>query len=185
MKPVEGRNYLKCGYCHSFIFPTELEDSADRITPLHERGNIDCPVCGEHLVAGAFDNKRIAYCERCRGVLIPNEVFGQVVRDRRRRYKGSDESPVPIDPRQYDRRLDCPRCNRKLEVHPYHGPGSVVIDSCASCHLIWLDHGEIAAIERAPGQRVPATSTYQPSIHPIAEQSPQDRHIDLLELFFS
>jgi Zn-finger nucleic acid-binding protein len=39
-----------------------------------------------------------------------------------------------------------------MDVHPYYGPGAVVLDSCARCTLIWLDHGEIAAIERAPGR---------------------------------
>ncbi len=184
MKPVEGRNYLACGYCQTFHFPMELEDSADRITPLYERGDVACPVCCEQLVAGAFDKVRIVYCHRCRGVLIPNEVFAQVVRDRRHQYTGADASPVPIDPHQYERRLDCPLCQGQMEVHPYHGPGNAVIDSCAACHLLWLDHGELAVIERAPGQRKPAASSYQPSLRPIAAQAPEDTTIDLLDLFF-
>ncbi len=153
IRPVEGRNYMTCGYCHTSQFPTELEDSADRITPLYEPGDVACPVCREHLVAGTVEKVRIVYCHRCRGILIPSEVFAQVVRDRRRQNSSVDESPVPIDLEQYGRRLDCPLCSGPMEVHPYHGPGNAVIDSCAACHLIWLDHCELAAIERAPGQR--------------------------------
>jgi Zn-finger nucleic acid-binding protein len=40
-----------------------------------------------------------------------------------------------------------------MDVHPYYGPGSQVIDSCPHCRLVWLDAGELAAIERAPGRR--------------------------------
>lgn len=184
MEPVDGRNYLACGYCHTFNFPTELDDSADRITPLSMCADVACPVCRQQLLVGAFDEVRIQYCGRCRGVLIPNEAFAYVVRDRRRRYSGFEESPVPIDPREYTRRLDCPCCRSGMEVHPYYGPGSVVIDSCARCHLIWLDHGEIAAIERAPGQRQLAASLSELSVQPAATISTEDTPIDLFGLLF-
>jgi Zn-finger nucleic acid-binding protein len=38
-----------------------------------------------------------------------------------------------------------------MDVHPYYGPGNVVIDTCGKCGLVWLDHGEMAVIENAPG----------------------------------
>lgn len=186
MVPVDGRNYLMCGYCQTFHFPTQLKDSADRITPLFERGEVDCPVCCKPLAVGALDEVRMRYCDQCRGVLIPNEAFAEVVRDRRRGYSGPDQSPVPLDSRQYERHLDCPSCSRRMEVHPYHGPGSVVIDSCAACHLIWLDHGELAAIERAPGRRQPvAVPSYQPSIQPVeSKRGTDDRRVNLLDILF-
>jgi Zn-finger nucleic acid-binding protein len=40
-----------------------------------------------------------------------------------------------------------------MEVHPYYGPGNVVVDSCCHCGLVWLDAGEISMIETAPGAR--------------------------------
>ncbi len=186
MTPVEGRNYFTCGYCHAFHFPTELEDSADRITPLSERGDVACPICAEYLVAGALDDTRIVYCEQCRGVLIENDAFAEVVCSRRVEYTGSDHVPVPIDPAQYERKLACPRCSRRMETHPYHGPGSVAIDTCSSCHLIWLDHGEIASIERAPGQRRVPTSSYGSSSSPSSsdEKKSDKKQVDLITLFF-
>jgi Zn-finger nucleic acid-binding protein len=39
-----------------------------------------------------------------------------------------------------------------MDVHPYYGPGNVVIDSCSACDLIWLDHGELTQITDAPGR---------------------------------
>jgi Zn-finger nucleic acid-binding protein len=37
-------------------------------------------------------------------------------------------------------------------VHPYYGPGNVVIDTCSRCDLIWLDFGELKQIADAPGR---------------------------------
>ena len=66
-----------------------------------------------------------------------------------------------IDPSAYSRHLRCPACEGYMEAHPYYGPGNVVIDSCADCSYVWLDHGELARVERSAGGREPA-STYLP-----------------------
>jgi len=42
---------------------------------------------------------------------------------------------------------------RKMDVHPYYGPGNVVVDTCGECGLIWLDHGEMTRVEQASGVR--------------------------------
>jgi Zn-finger nucleic acid-binding protein len=39
-----------------------------------------------------------------------------------------------------------------LLAHPYYGPGNVVVDSCTTCDLIWLDFGELKQIVDAPGR---------------------------------
>jgi Zn-finger nucleic acid-binding protein len=38
-----------------------------------------------------------------------------------------------------------------MDRHPYLGPGNVVIDTCSTCDLIWLDHGELTEMVDAPG----------------------------------
>ena len=38
-----------------------------------------------------------------------------------------------------------------MEVHPYYGPGNVIIDSCTTCDFLWLDAGELRQISDAPG----------------------------------
>ena len=30
-----------------------------------------------------------------------------------------------------------------MSTHPYYGPGNVIIDSCETCNLVWLDFGEL------------------------------------------
>ena len=39
-----------------------------------------------------------------------------------------------------------------MDVHPYYGPGNVVIDTCSACDMVWLDYGELKQITDAPGQ---------------------------------
>ena len=52
--------------------------------------------------------------------------------------------------------MNCPSCGGPMDVdslmdpHPYLGPGSVVIDSCRNCHLVWLDYNELNRIIGAP-----------------------------------
>ncbi len=45
----------------------------------------------------------------------------------------------------------CPLCRKKMDVHPYYGPGGIVIDTCSRCDAVWLDSGELGQITDAPG----------------------------------
>ncbi|MCE9533959.1 MAG: hypothetical protein K8T89_22980 [Planctomycetes bacterium] len=46
-----------------------------------------------------------------------------------------------------------------MDTHPYGGGGSVVVDTCVCCELIWLDAGEIDVLARyRPRQIALATS---------------------------
>jgi Zn-finger nucleic acid-binding protein len=38
-----------------------------------------------------------------------------------------------------------------MSTHPYFGPGSIVIDTCDACDLVWLDVGELKQVVDAPG----------------------------------
>ena len=90
-------------------------------------------------------------------MLVRREHFGAIVNERRSKRVGLEqESQRAIDPTAYSRRLRCPACEGYMEVHPYYGPGNVVIDSCAECDYVWLDHGELSRVERSAGGREPA-----------------------------
>jgi Zn-finger nucleic acid-binding protein len=78
--------------------------------------------------------------------------FGQLVKFRRSRTKEIPIPPPPLDTNEYQRKLNCPRCGKPMEIHPYYGPGNIVIETCASCNLIWLDYGELSRVVNAPGR---------------------------------
>jgi len=152
MHLVDQRTYFVCDYCTTFCFPAEESCSDDGVQVLGEASDVLCPVCAHPLVAGAIEEIRVLHCEQCRGVLVGHENFAAIVRTRRATYDG-DRAPLkPINHEELERALRCPTCNQLLDTHPYYGPGNVVIDTCGRCCHIWLDHGELSLIEKAPGR---------------------------------
>lgn len=184
---VPGRRYLQCGYCGSLVFPEGSPLETDGITPLGSELESACPCCSEPLQKGEIDGHSALYCRRCYGILIRNTAFGEVIRNRRAaRNQQAGMDVRPINPDEYQRTLNCPSCYRRMETHPYYGPGNVVIDSCCECGYVWLDHGELARLERVAGhsesprpgeaELQPATSSYLPPVEP----SPLEVLFDLL-----
>ena len=140
---------------HSLPAGEVCQQSDDRVQPVSQQSQLHCPLCPTLLVGAKLDGAAVLYCDDCRGVLVPSDVFSQVVANRRVAFQGPETAPTPLDVRAYDRQLDCPICSQRMETHPYYGPGNVMIDSCAACKFIWVDRGELAAIEQAPGLRQP------------------------------
>ena len=147
MRFDERRRHCVCEHCGGFAFPESATDEGISAVD----GTLDwaCPVCAVPLHAGSVEGQTVAYCTRCRGILTGNAAFSAIVRARRAQPRGAGHIAAPIDSAELERRVHCPRCAAPLEVHPYYGPGNVVVDSCAACRLLWLDHGELTIIERA------------------------------------
>lgn len=143
----------ECAYCGTMTSLRSAERGLDRIVWSEDLSGTDCPRCGEDLVRASLDGNRAEACPHCRGVMLANQVFGSLVRERRATYRGTDNLSHPVDLDQLSDPIYCPSCHRTMEVHPYYGPGHQVIDSCSRCALVWVDSGELTAIERAPGIR--------------------------------
>lgn len=151
MELFERRRYYFCRYCGSFFFLDTTETDGVRVleTPAQAQ---TCPVCAGKLANAQLDNVHpVQYCSGCRGVLVQRPRFAEVVQVRRTWATGQPIPPVPLDPRELERVVVCPSCRTKMAVHPYYGPGSVVIDTCDRCDLVWLDFGELKQIADAPG----------------------------------
>ena len=153
MELKEGRGYFVCSYCTTFHFPDESSQSIDGVIDSGKQAELGCPVCETRLNEGTIEGRCIFHCGTCRGVLATNADFGMIVKQRRGKYEGPESTPVPLNPDELRRKLRCPRCGDVMDVHPYYGPGNIAVDTCARCFLIWLDHGEIGKIEKAPGGR--------------------------------
>lgn len=146
LTPVAGKNYLMCEYCLSFHFPQERKDG---VVPGNRFSGHACPLCDAPLVASTIEEQPAFFCEKCHGILLERRAFTRVVELRRSQKRDGwlDYVAKPMDLTPRD--LRCPGCHENMETHPYFGPGRVVIDSCGSCHLIWLDPGELTRIESA------------------------------------
>jgi Zn-finger nucleic acid-binding protein len=151
MELFERRKYYYCTYCGTFHL-IETSDQ-DGVQVLERPGGAPCPVCAAPLAKALLDTVHaIESCEQCRGVLLPRGAFVDVINIRRAHASGAPTTPTPLDPRELQRRLVCPHCRQRMDVHPYYGPGNIVIDSCSECDLIWLDFGELRQVVDAPGK---------------------------------
>lgn len=152
--PVAGRHFFICSFCESHRETSRSQATKDGVVSSAELVDADCPVCDhEQLVLAAIDGVDVQHCTGCRGVLIPNERFRELLARRRSNFGEAEDNPIPLNPTELDRQIACPQCQGRMAVHPYHGPGNAVIDSCYPCRHIWLDRGEFSALERAPGVR--------------------------------
>lgn len=152
MELFATRGYFFCRYCGSFHFPETVADDGVRVLA-ETAPPLPCPVC-EHPLAHAMldESFQVRYCGNCRGALLPRTSFAAVVQKRRAWASDQPAAPVPIDRGELERQVSCPACTKRMETHPYYGPGNVVIDSCLRCELIWLDFGELRQIVAAPGR---------------------------------
>ena len=152
MELVESRRYFVCRHCGTYHFPQTVEADGIRIIG-HPAGAPKCPVCKDAMVHALLDDNHPSdLCTRCRGVLLPRATFANVVNKRRAWASGPPSEPVPLDRRELHRELACPRCGARFDTYPHLGPGSVVIDNCTRCDMIWLDFGEMKQMVDAPGR---------------------------------
>jgi Zn-finger nucleic acid-binding protein len=158
MELFDRRRYFFCRHCGTFDFLERGE--VDGIRVLERKADaLPCPLCRQPLAKALLDDRHVVqHCENCRGALLERTAFTGAVIGRRARATGPGAAVVELDRRELDRRMTCPSCRQTMEVHPYYGPGNVIIDTCAKCDLVWLDFGELTQIADAPGQdrgRVP------------------------------
>ena len=149
MRFVTGRGHFACDYCATFHFP-DAPEGDDSMRLLRDAADEGCPICRQSLQHAVIEDHPALACRSCRGVLIAQPAFAELVKRYRQRHAPEpDQAPTPINPEDLHRVTRCPCCERVMETHPYYGPGAVVIDTCAACGLIWFDHGELGVIEQA------------------------------------
>ena len=168
-----GPARMICSFCQTVHAAPGIEIDLDRVHVTSEPQGVNCPACSSELVSGHVDEAPVCVCPECRGLLLEGAIFRQVIEQRRASYLGV-EIPAPLPhAAEFERRLTCPACQSLMEVHPYYGSGRAVIDSCAACRLVWIDHGELAGLERSPGRRTPPdlVETCEADSAPLPEAS--------------
>jgi Zn-finger nucleic acid-binding protein len=151
MELFERRRYYFCRYCGTFHFLDTPEADGVRILETPAQA-LRCTRCGGALATALLDaDHPVKCCTTCRGVLLPRTTFAHVVHTRRTWATGTPVTPEPLERAALERALSCPACSTRMATHPYYGPGNVIMDSCDTCNLVWLDPGELRQISDAPG----------------------------------
>lgn len=146
MKLAQDLASVVCEYCKRVEF---LEKNEEGVCVLEEIPTQDCPGCQRPLHHATLHGARLDYCVHCRGMLFAMESFPVLIAAMRVAQPGSDV-PAPASSDELRRKVLCPRCHTAMDTHFYYGGGSVVVDNCDHCDVIWLDHGELLRIVHAP-----------------------------------
>jgi len=148
MSPHATRPCWECSHCGSVVCP---EPVADGVRESGGRGR-DCPVCHAALTRAVLDDRApIEVCDHCKGILTPLHTFAETVTARRRSARTPSVTPPPADRGEFGRRIRCPKCSEPMITDWYCGPGNIIIDTCETCSLVWLDAGELRRAVDAPG----------------------------------
>src|SRR5262249_36566194 len=110
----------------------------------------NCPGCRVLLKQARLLEHSLLYCDQCQGMLIPMKNFVRLTEDLRASRSGPPYSGRPPDLSDLERKTDCPLCGSQMDTHLYAGPGNVVIDTCETCAVHWLDRSELRRIALAP-----------------------------------
>jgi Zn-finger nucleic acid-binding protein len=109
-----------------------------------------CPRCGERLVAAKGPGLTLHVCRACGGILFdPGELAEMVTRRRdelddvERLVKPDKPPPTATTSRQ----MTCPLCGATMETYEYAYCSGIILDRCPKCFAIWVDDGELQAIQ--------------------------------------
>lgn len=151
--PLAAGGGAFCPFCGSHQKPAALPTGMEGVALSEQTNDLPCPLCRAALREARVADRPASACTACGGLLCAMEHFAAIVQTRRQEYSGPENAPRLINPAEFERSLRCPKCSATMGTYPYGGGGSVVIDTCLHCGLIWLDAGELSALERAPGRR--------------------------------
>ncbi|MFV1949165.1 MAG: zf-TFIIB domain-containing protein [Anaerolineales bacterium] len=145
------RDYYHCEHCGSYHFP---EENLQGLRVLGENPEgIKCPQCKATLNMATIDDYYRGFqCSNCRGLLFNRTRFREVIDKRRSKIKALAEPITTFNPSELERKTECPICFQEMETFQYLGPGNIVIDTCNTDDLIWLDYGELNKVVSAPGR---------------------------------
>jgi Zn-finger nucleic acid-binding protein len=146
---------------------------------------MDCPSCGSELMGVNYGGVGIDHCPNCKGNLVAETQLRAIKRRREMRVTGLGVPRMRPHPEKV---LRCPRCDLEMQKSPDYGeeelgprddgvkhirPSTfVVVDQCPSCKTLWLDLGELEAVQVAyrnrEAEKKRASSGVLPSVSPPA-----------------
>lgn len=135
---------LVCDHCGSMA-----ERAVSYTLETFGESPVACPHCAKPLLDARIEGSSVRYCSSCEGVLVEMKDFmalSEAVRSR------APRGGVALARAQQpgERTVSCPICGQAMLNHLYGGPGNIVLDTCETCQVNWLDPGELQRIARAP-----------------------------------
>jgi len=115
-----------------------------------------CPRDGADLAARTYEAKiEVDECPLCGGMWLDHGELEAIQQTIERDYKQALDEPVDSVAEGMDslrqRQLGpiaCLKCNAEMDARPYGHGSQVLIDVCPAGCGMWLDQGELAALEK-------------------------------------
>lgn len=115
-----------------------------------------CPRDGAELVARIYEaDVEIDECPTCKGTFLDKGELERIQAAIEKDHRHELAKPVDsiLEERAAEREeamplIDCPKCSHSMERRRYGLGSMTVIDVCPEGDGIWLDRGELQALER-------------------------------------
>ncbi len=115
---------------------------------------LKCPRDGHGLVAHIYEAKiEVDSCGTCKGSWLDKGELEAIQATVERDYAGALARPhdsqreVAISAKDRGP-IKCPKCSAEMNARPYGMGSQIVIDVCPDDCGVWLDEGELAALEQ-------------------------------------
>ena len=106
-----------------------------------------CPRCKQPLERGTLRESTVDACKSCKGTLLgQNDLIKTLESLSGPLLKGLDPDGKLEAAKDPSPRLDCPKCERRMERDDYCAAGVVLFDRCAGCAVLWFDADELGAM---------------------------------------
>jgi uncharacterized protein len=115
-----------------------------------------CPRDASELSATKYEAEiEIDTCAACRGVWLDRGELQAIQRTVERDHSRHEDKPMAQVSESYVAvaqgiapRVACPKCGTMMDTHPFGMGSQIVIDECPDGCGVWLDGGELQALER-------------------------------------
>lgn len=116
---------------------------------------MQCPRDQSELRSERYEGEvRVDACPACSGIWLEKRELEQIEEAHEHKYSAELAQMVDLGYNAYELAkqrelgpIHCPRCKAEMESREYARCSQVLIDVCPSCHGIWLDRGELEALE--------------------------------------
>lgn len=116
---------------------------------------MNCPKDGAELKSTVYESEiEVDQCEECDGMWLDAGELEKIQQSSEHDY-GEELREMPAyAARAYEMArqqaapdLKCPKCGEQMVKKEYGYSSQIIIDTCLSCRGVWLDRGEIEALE--------------------------------------
>jgi len=114
-----------------------------------------CPIDNNELEKQSYEaDIEIDICPRCAGVWLDKgelETIEETIEndyiEELEKFPDYAGSAYTMALQKKAAEITCPDCNTAMERKEYAYTSQIMIDKCPKCHGIWLDKGELQALE--------------------------------------